>query len=136
MNISRLIIAAAGLALAGASVHSADKPDKKVEANEARLAKMLEGRTAGEPVTCIPLLLRSNELEVIEGVALVYDSGDTFYVARPTDPRMLRRDDVVIMDRYGSQLCNTDVVRTVDRNNGFMTGVVFLGKFTPYKKPD
>jgi hypothetical protein len=133
MNTSRLTLAAAVLALAGAAAHSADKVDKKTEKNEARLAQMLEGRTAGEPVNCIPLV-KSQRLDVIEGVALVYDSGDTLYVARPTDPQMLNRDDIMVIDRFGSQLCNTDVVRTVDRNGGYMTGVVFLTKFVPYKK--
>ena len=136
MNTSRLIIATAVLALAGAAAHSADKtvkPDKKTEKNEAKLAQRLEGRVAGEPVSCIPLI-QSNRLEVIEGVALVYDSGDTLYVARPKDPETLRRDDILVIDRFGSQLCDTDVVRTVDRNGGYMTGVVFLKKFVPYKK--
>jgi hypothetical protein len=132
MNTSRLIIAAAVLALAGA-VHSADKVDKKTEKNEVRLEKMLEGRMAGEPVSCIPML-QSSRLEVIDGVALVYDSGDTLYVGRPTDPTMLGHDDIVVIDRFGGQLCNTDIVRTIDRHGGFMTGVVFLKKFVPYKK--
>jgi len=137
MNTSRLIIAAAVLALAGTAVHSADqtekKPEKRFQKSEARLAQMIEGRTPGEPVSCIPVL-RPQQFEILEGVALIYDSGDTLYVARPTDPEVLRRDDVVIVDRHTSQLCDSDVVRTVDRNNGYVTGVVFLTKFTPYKK--
>jgi len=132
MNTFRLIAAAAVLALAGAA-HAADKVDKKLEKNQARLAQMLEGRAAGEPVSCIPLV-KSNRLEVIEGVALVYDSGDTLYVGKPKDPTTLGRDDIVVIDRFGSQLCDTDIVRTVDRNGGYFTGVVFLNKFVPYKK--
>ena len=73
MNTPRLIIAVV-LALATATVHSADKAepkvDKKTQESEARLAQRLEGREAGEPVSCIPLLRRI-ELEVVEGVALV-----------------------------------------------------------------
>ena len=132
MNASRLIIAAAVLALAGMA-HSSDKVDKRTAKNEATLAQMLEGRTPGEAVSCIPLF-KSERLQVIEGVALVYDAGDTIYVGRPTDPKMLDRDDVMVIERFGGQLCNTDVVRTIDRNGGYMTGVVFLTKFVPYKK--
>lgn len=139
MNTSRLIVTAAVLALAGTAVHSADQtekqPNKRFQKSEARLEQMIEGRTAGEPVTCIPVL-KPQQFEILEGVALVYDSGDTIYVAKPSDPEVLRRDDVVIVDRHTSQLCNTDVVRTVDRNNGYFTGVIFLSKFTPYKKQD
>jgi hypothetical protein len=129
MNTSRLIIATAMLALAGVAAHSADRTEK----NEAKLAKMLEGRTAGEPVSCIPLM-KSNRFELIEGVAMVYNVGDTFYVARPTDPKALRRDDIIVIDRFGGQLCHTDVIHTIDRAGGYFTGVVFLGKFVPYKK--
>jgi len=133
MHTFKLIAAAAIVALAGTVAHSADKIDKKTAKNEAKLAQRLEGRVAGEPVSCIPVY-QSSRLEVIEGVALVYDMGDTLYVARPSDPQTLRRDDILVINRFGSQLCDTDVIRTVDRNAGFMTGVVFLKKFVPYKK--
>jgi len=136
MQSPRFVFASAVLVLAGAATQAADqasKPDKFVERSEARLAEMLKGRIAGEPVSCIPLV-RSNRLDVIEGVALVYDAGDTIYVARPTDPQMLRRDDVMVIERTSSQLCSTDVVRTIDRTGGYMTGVVFLKQFVPYKK--
>jgi hypothetical protein len=134
MKLSALMVAATVLSFAGAAGHTADKVDKKTEESEAKLAHMLEGRTAGEPVSCIPLL-RSNELQVMYGVALVYDSGDIIYVSRPTHPEDLRRNDVVIVDRHTSQLCNSDVIKTVDRDVGYVTGVLFLGKFVPYRKP-
>lgn len=130
MKTPGLIIAAAALAFAGVS-GSADRAEK----NEARLAKMLEGRTAGEPVTCISAYNGSG-LEVIEGVGLVYKAGATLYVARPTTPGALGADDVVVINRFGGQLCNTDVVRTVDRQGGYTTGVLFLDKWVPYTKQD
>ncbi len=39
-----------------------------------------------------------------------------------------------MINRFGSQLCTQDVIRTVDRYSGFTTGAVFLREFTPYKK--
>jgi hypothetical protein len=130
MKALATILAGAALALSGATAASAQTLAEK---GEARLAKMLEGRSAGEPVSCISAM-RGNKLRVIEYVGLVYESGDTVYVARPSDPRSLGRNDVVIIDRFGSQLCKQDVVRTVDRHNGFMSGVVFLSDFVPYKR--
>jgi hypothetical protein len=132
MNTSRISIAAAVLVFAGATAHSADQPTK-AQKNEARLTELLKGRTAGTPVTCIPAF-KSTNLEVIEGVAMVYGSGDTLYVSRPVHPDSLRWDDIVVINRMGGQLCNTDIIRTVDRMSGFTTGVVFLEKFVPYKK--
>lgn len=129
MKTLTTILAGAALALAGPTAASAGN----AEENEAKLARMLEGRTAGEPVDCISAL-RSNRIEVIEHVGIVYDAGSTIYVARPTDPRQLGRNDVVVIDRHGGQLCTSDVIRTVDRYQGFTTGAVFLEEFVPYSK--
>ena len=129
MKTLSLILAGAALALAGMTGASAGTPAE----NEAKLARMLEGRTAGEPVSCISAL-NSNRIEVIEDVGIVYDAGETIYVARPTNPDSLGRNDIVVIDRHGGQLCTTDVIRTVDRYQGFTTGAVFLDKFVPYTK--
>jgi hypothetical protein len=130
MKVFASILAGAAVLAMGASAASAETLAEK---GEARLAKMLEGRTAGEPVSCITAI-RSNGLRVIEHVGVVYDAGKTIYVSRPSDPKSLGPWDVPIFERLGSQLCKTDLVRTVDRTNGFVTGVVFLGDFVPYTK--
>ena len=129
MKTFATLLAGAAPALAGTTAALA----RSAEQNEAKLARMLEGRTAGEPVSCISAL-QSNRIEVIEHVGIVYDSGDTIYVARPSDPRQLGRDDIVVIDRHSSQLCANDVIRTVDRYQGFTTGAVFLDNFVPYTK--
>ena len=134
MNILRPSIAAALLVFAGATALAADKPTR-AEKNEARLAELLKGRTAGTPGSCITSF-QARKLEVIEGVALVYCSGDTIFVARPSNPQSLRWDDVMVVNRFGDQVCNTDIIRTVDRMSGFTPGAVFLEKFVPYKKQD
>ncbi len=131
MKTIATILAATALALTGAAASAQTLAEK----GEARLAKILEGRVAGEPVSCIPAP-RSNRLEVIEHVGVVYDAGKTIYVARPQDPKVLGRHDALIVERIGSQLCKQDVTRTFDRNLGFTTGVVFLSDFVPYTKPD
>jgi len=128
-----LVLAGAALALAA----SAATASRTSEAGEARLARMLEGRTAGKPVSCIETLGSSTKMQVIDEVALVYDAGKTIYVARPADPHMLRRNDAVVMDRFSpSRLCVQDVMRTIDRYDGFTTGALFLQDFVPYTKND
>jgi hypothetical protein len=130
MKILAAILAGAALTLTGTATSAATTAEK----GEERLARMLEGRTAGEPVACITTM-RKNELQVIDEVGLVYDAGNTVYVARPTDPRMLRRTDALVIDRFSpSRLCVNDPIRTVNRHGGFFTGVVFLNDFVPYKK--
>ena len=130
MKTLATILAGAALVLGGTAVSA-----KSAEENEAKLARMLEGRTAGEPVNCISAL-RSDRMEVIEHVGIVYDAGRTIYVARPTNPESLGRNDIIVIDRYGAQLCDTDIIRTVDRYQGFTTGAVFLEDFVPYTKAD
>ena len=126
------ILVGAALAL-GATAASASTT---AEQGEARLAKMLEGRTPGTPVSCITTM-NSNKLQVIAGVAVVYDAGKTIYVARPTDPHMLKRNDAVVMDRFsGTRLCVQDAMRTIDSIDGYPTGVLFLKDFVPYTKND
>jgi len=131
MKTLALVLAGAALALAA----SAATASRTSEAGEARLARMLEGRTAGKPVSCIDTLGSSTKMQVIDEVALVYDAGKTIYVARPADPQMLRRNDAVVMDRFSpSRLCVQDVMRTIDRYDGFTTGALFLQDFVPYTK--
>ena len=133
MKTLALVLAGAALALAA----SAATASRTSEAGEARLARMLEGRTAGKPVSCIDTLGSSTKMQVIDEVALVYDAGKTIYVARPADPNMLRRNDAVVMDRFSpSRLCVQDVMRTIDRYDGFTTGALFLQDFVPYTKND
>ena len=129
MKTFAMILAGAALALTGASASA----ETLAEKGEKRLAEMLEGRTAGTPVSCISTP-RSNRLDVIENVGIVYDAGDTIYVSRPSDPKSLGRSDVLVIERFGSQLCKQDVIRTIDRYQGFLTGVIMLSDFVPYKK--
>ena len=107
--------------------------ETRAERGEARLAEMIEGRTAGEPRSCITAF-NSNRLRVIEHVGIVYEGGATVWVARATDPRDLGSFDVPIIERHGSQLCRSDIIRTVDRSTGMHSGSVFLDDFVPYTR--
>ncbi len=108
--------------------------ETRLERGEARLAEMIDGRVAGEARSCITTF-RTNGLKVIEHVGLVYESGDTVWVARVSHPRQLDSFDVPIIERHGSSLCTTDIIRTVDRSTGMHTGAVFLEEFVPYTRP-
>jgi hypothetical protein len=100
---------------------------------EEQLAKVLEGRVAGEPVDCISLM-DTREQRVIDKTAIVYGQGGTIYVNRPRNASDLDRDDVMVSDIRGSQLCSVDVVRMHDRSNFFYTGFVGLDRFVPYRR--
>ncbi|WP_305098503.1 hypothetical protein [Croceibacterium aestuarii] len=127
------IAAAAGaLALSGCATTAG--PNRFQVREEARLAELLQGRVAGTPKSCISAF-QMNRLEVYDHTAIVYRAGDTIWVSRPTEPRSLDASDILVIKRTSSQLCKQDVIRTVDRTNGFTTGIVFLGDFVPYTRP-
>jgi hypothetical protein len=131
-----LAVTAFALAATPQIAQAADKKpaqNKAAEKGEAQLAKLIAGRTAGKPRSCIPAQI-STRLRVIDNTAIVYDAGKTLWVARPDDPRSLNTSDILVIKRYSSELCKQDVIHTVDRMSGFMTGVVFLNDFVPYTK--
>ncbi|WP_298471215.1 hypothetical protein [uncultured Erythrobacter sp.] len=131
--------AAAGLALTAAppALAEEEKPEStEMTKGEKKLAKMLEGRVAGEPQRCIRTRL-NDRLRVIDKTAYVYGSGRTIYVQRTRNPNDIDRDDIVVSRRFNSsQLCRLDVVTTADRLAGFFTGAVFFEDFVPYTRAE
>ena len=126
-----LALGAAALAFTAANA-SGETPAEK---GEAKFAELTEGRVAGEPKSCINAF-RSNNVDVIEYVGISYKDGDTLWIAKASNPSSLGRNDVPIFDRFGSQICRQDVIRTVDRYSQFTTGTVFLEDFVPYEKAE
>jgi hypothetical protein len=134
MKTAAIIVAGVAVALAATAAAASSVPKGDLAKGEARLARMIAGRTPGKPESCINTN-RSDKLEVIPGVAVVYDGGKTVWVARPKDPQMLGRNDAIVMDRFSAvRLCVQEAMRTVDRYDHYHTGVVFLEDFVPYTK--
>lgn len=124
------IVAAPSL---GAQAQSSDDAAQQTE-GEIKLAKMLEGRVAGEPQNCIRMM-PTTDLTVIDGTALVYKSGRTLYVNVTHNPNSIDEDDTLVRrTSFSSRLCNTDIITKIDRFHGGYTGNVNLGAFIPYRK--
>jgi hypothetical protein len=126
-NLALLLAAGAALAVGSA----ADARTKQT--GEEQLAKILAGRVAGQPVNCISVF-DSRDQRVIDKTAIVYGSGRTIYVNRPTNARDLDDDDVLVSRVFGSQVCSLDVVRLHDRSGGWYRGFVGLQQFVPYRR--
>ena len=109
--------------------------DAAMTEGEQELAKLLEGRVAGEPVNCISGM-RSDRVRTIEETAFVYGRGKTIYVQRTRNPDHIDDNDIVVVQRTGGQLCRVDTMQTIDRYNGFLTGFHFLEDFIPYTRVD
>jgi hypothetical protein len=146
MTRLRLATAALPLALAGlclSPLAAQDEDRRDVEAGivnpgetkgEKRLAKLLEGRVAGEPVRCIRSL-PNQRFQTIDKTAYVYGSGNTIYVQRTRDPEAIDDSDALVSRRFNaSELCRLDVMTTIDPFLGFFTGAVFFEDFVPYTR--
>ncbi len=128
MRALAIALAATALVAGGAALQAKPKLTP-----EQRLGKLLEGRTAGKPVSCISQA-DARDMEIFDGVALVYRSGSTLYVNRPRNAEALDSDDILVVRGSGSQLCRLDLINTVDRMGHFTTGFVNLGDFVPYRR--
>lgn len=130
MLFSSILLAAAPAIAAGAGA------DRAAARGEARLAKLLDGRTAGAPVDCINLR-DIQSTQVLDGTAIVYEGyGGRLYVNRPPmGAESLRGDDILVTKSWSDRLCSVDTVRLVDRGARFQRGFVGLGHFIPYARP-
>lgn len=130
--MKRIAIAfvAVGALLAGPVAQARTKltPDQQ-------LAKMLKGRVAGKPVSCIQLNQVDNTT-IIDKTAIVYRDGGTLYVNRPNNADSLDSDDLLVTKTFSSSLCRLDMVQLHQRSMPSMwTGFVSLQDFVPYRKP-
>ena len=128
MRALAIALAATALLAGGASLQAKPKLTP-----EQRLEKLLEGRVAGKPTTCISMS-DTRDMEIIDGVALLYRSGSTLYVNRPKNPKDIDSDDILVIRPTGSQLCRLDMIHTVDRIGHFTTGFINLNDFVPYRR--
>ena len=109
--------------------------DRYQERSDTEFAELVDGYVAGESSQCINVF-NSNRVRVVEHVGIVYERGDTMWVARVRNPRSLGAWDVPVFERYGSQLCTRDIRRTVDRSSGMFSGVPFFDDFVAYREID
>ena len=100
---------------------------------EAKLAKILDGRSAGKPVKCLDPSQRRN-MQVVDRTALVFKDGKTYYVNRPGGVNFLTWTDVPVFKIWGDQLCSKDIVHLRDRSSGLGGPSMIMGDFIPYRR--
>ena len=132
MRILSSLLLGAALIGTGAAAPAATRDNGK---SEAKLASALEGRVAGKPVSCISMR-DITSTEIFDGTAILYRvGGGRVYVNRPKIAAdALDDDDILVTKTYGSQLCNLDTVKLIDRGSRFEHGFVGLGDFVPYTR--
>ena len=122
-------------ALAAAALTAGPSLARERLTGEQQFAKLLEGRIAGEPSSCINTW-SSKEQRVIDGTAIVYGRGRTIWVNIPRNAEDLDDNDAMVVRTNGSQLCRLDTVTTFATASRTYSGNVFLGVFVPYTRAD
>ena len=101
---------------------------------EEQLAKLLEGRVAGEPTNCVPSRLDAR-IYMIDKTALIYDTGRTIYVNYTAHPETLDSNDTLVIKDSTSSFCRTTQVDMRSPSSLDMPGYpIFLTDFIPYKR--
>lgn len=120
-------------ALAFAAPAGAQSDRSQSDRGQAELAKLLEGRVAGEPTDCVPHR-PSARLYVIDETALVYDTGSKVYINYTRNPESLDDGDYLVVRDPSPSLCRTTQITTRSRGGNFFSGVIFLDEFIPYER--
>ena len=100
---------------------------------QQQLDKLLEGRVAGKPVSCISQF-DSRDMQVIDKTAIVYSTGSVIYVNRTSNPKSLDSDDILVTKIWGIGPCRLDTIQLRERSGGFWHGFVGLEDFVPYRR--
>jgi hypothetical protein len=137
MRKTKIAIGLATLSLlAGCTGEMESKPLALTEKQAELLNKEIGGKVAGKPVSCISAFNSDNIIRVNDEILLFRQSGRLVYQnkLRGRCPGLARDNDVLVMEQFGSQKCNGDRVRLVDRIGGIPGPVCILGDFVPYRK--
>lgn len=110
------------------------QPEGQLTAKEQQeLSKALEGKVAGEPVSCVSSI-GGRDMHAIGDNTLIYRvSKDLVYVNKLDGScHGLSWGDTLVMRVYGSQYCRGDIAHVVNLQSGMLTGACALGDFVPY----
>ncbi|HWV12941.1 MAG TPA: hypothetical protein VN110_06560 [Sphingobium sp.] len=116
-----------------------NEPARLTEKQAVRLEEALNGKVAGEPVSCVSRYPGASLTAISESVLLYRVSGRLIYRndLNGSCTGLGRGDTLVIKPTgAGSQYCRGDIVRSADLVTGSITGGCALGSFTPYRAPD
>jgi hypothetical protein len=121
--------------LLGSCTAAPEPPAAPNPAVGAEFARLLAGRVAGPPVTCIPRY-PSQETDVISENTLAIKQGAVVYVSqfrgdcnRAGEPGYA----LVFRSTTMSGPCENDIAQVVDTGGRFPVGSCVLGPFVPYR---
>jgi hypothetical protein len=106
--------------------------------SQARLAKLLAGKVAGAPQSCLPNY-RANDMITIDDQTIVFRDGTSrVWVQRPQTPcNLLSAGPYALVTKQtsGLGLCRGDIAQVADTLNHTTVGTCVMSDFVPYTRP-
>jgi hypothetical protein len=130
MLTTRILTAALAATLCTAPAAASDRD----MSGEARLGRALAGKAEGQPVDCLTLRqVRSSR--IVDSTAVIFETPGTLYVNRPVAGAESLSDSKALLFITSSfEICGGEAVRLIDPSSRMDSGLVFLGRFVPYRK--
>jgi hypothetical protein len=129
-----LLLAATTGAFTFAALPAREAPAAK---SAQELARALEGRTAGRPVTCIPNFRGQARMQVLDDQTIIFRDGATVYLQRPRSQcnGLDNGGYALVTKLHGSQqICAGDIHQLIDLTTGVYGGSCVFSDFVPYRK--
>lgn len=131
-------LAALALVLAAGSAFAKDRPAPRLTDKEAKaLAKALDGKVPGKPVSCVSRILGTDGLHAVSDGVLIYKVNRNLVYRNDLSGTCsgISRGNTLVLKPTNDQYCSGDIVRSVDLTIGMQAGSCGLGEFVPYRTP-
>jgi hypothetical protein len=125
------------LILAALAAAAAATPGLARDTPQQQLDKLLAGRTAGKPVSCITRFPGSDRSTTIPKIGIVYERGGVRYLNRfQNGCPMLDWDTILVTRTPSTQLCRGDIAQIVTNSPpAIPRGSCIYGDFETYSRP-
>ncbi len=129
------LAAVTALALAGCVSADARDTVRDTARVDRELAELIGDRTPGPAQNCVDQARLLGPERVGPRDVIYRQSGRRVWrTTLREDCTGLGGDVVLVVESYGTQLCQNDRFRVVNRNSGLSFGYCFFGPFVPYDK--
>lgn len=103
---------------------------------QLKLDKLLAGKNAGAPITCLPHY-RADDMVRIDESTVAFEQGSRVYVNHLIGACSNLDNDfyALVTTSNGSGLCRGDIAYVRDVSTGTTVGACAIGDFIPYSRP-
>jgi len=131
MRSLSLVLIAAALA---SCVTGAPQQLARSDRAEAHLQKLIAGKVAGKPISCLPSG-RSENMIIVDDNTVFYRAGSQLFRQDFQNGRCTGLGSghfALVTRQFGGSLCRGDIAKVLDTASGVTVGGCVVGDFVPY----